>query len=162
MDRQRCWAGSLGGVSDAGDDDGDDLRGDIGGGVRCVLDENRRRGRAQRHRRVELSKAILESGVAIARCFFYTMPSDETKVRSLSSSHPQRSYAPTGTHSQSRRARSCTFTFASHYQSLTDRQTVLHYGWIPMIIYIGYTRSSPQPMFIKFVPPFSSTTALIL
>ncbi|KAF9238770.1 hypothetical protein BU15DRAFT_47320 [Melanogaster broomeanus] len=28
-------------------------------------------------------------------------------------------------------------------------RTVIHYGWIPMIIYIGYTRSTPQPMFIK-------------
>ncbi|KAG8218525.1 hypothetical protein J3R82DRAFT_4164 [Butyriboletus roseoflavus] len=45
---------------------------------------------------------------------------------------------------------------------LTDRQSVLHYGWIPMIIYIGYTRSSPQPMFIKSVSPFSSTISLIL
>jgi len=30
-------------------------------------------------------------------------------------------------------------------------QTVLHYGWIPLIIYIGYTRSTPQPTIIKYV-----------
>ncbi|KAL4076217.1 TOM7 family-domain-containing protein [Scleroderma citrinum] len=30
-------------------------------------------------------------------------------------------------------------------------RTVLHYGWIPLIIYIGYTRSSPQPTLIKCV-----------
>ncbi|KIM68959.1 hypothetical protein SCLCIDRAFT_105264 [Scleroderma citrinum Foug A] len=34
-------------------------------------------------------------------------------------------------------------------------RTVLHYGWIPLIIYIGYTRSSPQPTLIKCVS-FSS------
>ncbi|KAI6135079.1 TOM7 family-domain-containing protein [Pisolithus thermaeus] len=30
-------------------------------------------------------------------------------------------------------------------------RTVIHYGWIPLIIYIGYTRSSPQPTVIKWV-----------
>ncbi|KAM6496092.1 hypothetical protein JOM56_008798 [Amanita muscaria] len=28
-------------------------------------------------------------------------------------------------------------------------KTVLHYGWIPLIIYVGYTRSNPQPSLIK-------------
>ncbi len=28
-------------------------------------------------------------------------------------------------------------------------QTVVHYGWIPFIIYVGYTRSNPQPSLIK-------------
>ncbi|KAI9574795.1 hypothetical protein HD554DRAFT_2010292 [Boletus coccyginus] len=41
-------------------------------------------------------------------------------------------------------------------------RTVLHYGWIPMIIYFGYTRSSPQPMFIKSVSPLSPSIALTL
>ena len=50
----------------------------------------------------------------------------------------------------------------AHKPSLKTTQTVLHYGWIPMIIYIGYTRSSPQPMFIKCVLPLSSSTALTL
>ncbi|KAJ8586678.1 hypothetical protein M405DRAFT_743199 [Rhizopogon salebrosus TDB-379] len=30
-------------------------------------------------------------------------------------------------------------------------RTMLHYGWIPLIIYIGYTRSTPQPTLIKCV-----------
>ncbi|KAH9989121.1 Tom7-domain-containing protein [Russula vinacea] len=30
-------------------------------------------------------------------------------------------------------------------------RTVLHYGWIPFIIYVGYTRSNPQPSLIKCV-----------
>ena len=30
-------------------------------------------------------------------------------------------------------------------------QTVVHYGWIPFIIYVGYTRSNPQPSLIKCV-----------
>ncbi|KIK29218.1 hypothetical protein PISMIDRAFT_90011 [Pisolithus microcarpus 441] len=33
-------------------------------------------------------------------------------------------------------------------------RTVIHYGWIPLIIYIGYTRSSPQPTVIKCVFSF--------
>jgi len=34
-------------------------------------------------------------------------------------------------------------------------RTVVHYGWIPMIIYIGYTQSSPRPMFIKLISPLA-------
>lgn len=37
--------------------------------------------------------------------------------------------------------------FAAHSPS----QTVLQYGWIPLIIYVGYTRSNPQPSLIKCV-----------
>ena len=55
VDRERCRAGSVAGVSGVGDGD-DDLRVDIG----AVLDEDRRRGRAQRHRRVQCSKATAE------------------------------------------------------------------------------------------------------
>ncbi|KAF9006622.1 TOM7 family-domain-containing protein [Cyathus striatus] len=33
-------------------------------------------------------------------------------------------------------------------------RTVLHYGWIPFIIYVGYTRSNPQPSLIKYLLPF--------
>ena len=40
-----------------------------------------------------------------------------------------------------------------HLTSLTltelTQQVVLHYGWIPFIIYVGYTRSNPQPSLIK-------------
>ncbi|EKM59270.1 uncharacterized protein PHACADRAFT_113754, partial [Phanerochaete carnosa HHB-10118-sp] len=31
-------------------------------------------------------------------------------------------------------------------------RTVVHYAWIPLIIYVGYTRSNPQPSLIKCVP----------
>ncbi|KAI9434464.1 hypothetical protein H4582DRAFT_778680 [Lactarius indigo] len=31
-------------------------------------------------------------------------------------------------------------------------RTVLHYGWIPFIIYVGYTRSNPQPSLINATP----------
>ncbi|QRW16354.1 TOM7-domain-containing protein [Rhizoctonia solani] len=34
-------------------------------------------------------------------------------------------------------------------------RTVLHYGWIPFIIYVGYTRSSPQPSLIKLISPLA-------
>ncbi|KAF9057907.1 TOM7 family-domain-containing protein [Panaeolus papilionaceus] len=30
-------------------------------------------------------------------------------------------------------------------------RTVLHYGWIPLIIYVGFTQSNPQPSLIKSV-----------
>ncbi|PWN25977.1 hypothetical protein BDZ90DRAFT_254611 [Jaminaea rosea] len=26
---------------------------------------------------------------------------------------------------------------------------VVHYGWVPFVLYVGYTRSSPQPSLIK-------------
>lgn len=72
-------------VSDVGDSDNDDLR-DIGDCMRCVLDENRRRGRAQRHRRVELSENDTRERSYNCPFFFstlqYSMPSEETKVRS--------------------------------------------------------------------------------
>ncbi|KAF9528007.1 mitochondrial import receptor subunit TOM7 [Crepidotus variabilis] len=34
-------------------------------------------------------------------------------------------------------------------------RTVLHYGYIPLIIYIGYTRSNPQPSLIKLISPLA-------
>ncbi|KAF9649362.1 Tom7-domain-containing protein [Thelephora ganbajun] len=34
-------------------------------------------------------------------------------------------------------------------------RVVLHYGWIPFIIYVGYTRSNPQPSLIKLVSPLA-------
>ncbi|KAF8238978.1 hypothetical protein L208DRAFT_1239560 [Tricholoma matsutake] len=30
-------------------------------------------------------------------------------------------------------------------------RTIIHYGWIPLIIYVGFTRSNPQPSLIKCV-----------
>ncbi|KAJ3819269.1 hypothetical protein F5878DRAFT_658195 [Lentinula raphanica] len=34
-------------------------------------------------------------------------------------------------------------------------QTILHYAWIPMIIYVGFTRSNPQPSLIKLISPLA-------
>ncbi|KAF4619452.1 hypothetical protein D9613_005296 [Agrocybe pediades] len=34
-------------------------------------------------------------------------------------------------------------------------RTVLHYGWIPFIIYVGFTRSNPQPSLIKLISPLA-------
>ncbi|KAF8338745.1 uncharacterized protein EI90DRAFT_3038942 [Cantharellus anzutake] len=34
-------------------------------------------------------------------------------------------------------------------------QTVFHYGWIPFIIYYGYTKSQPQPSLIKLISPLA-------
>ncbi|KZP20182.1 Tom7-domain-containing protein [Athelia psychrophila] len=34
-------------------------------------------------------------------------------------------------------------------------RTVLHYAWIPLIIYVGYTRSNPQPSLIKLISPLA-------
>lgn len=42
--------------------------------------------------------------------------------------------------------------FTPALNRITDSlQTLVHYGWIPLIIYIGYTRSTPQPTLIKCV-----------
>ncbi|KDN53023.1 Tom7-domain-containing protein [Tilletiaria anomala UBC 951] len=32
---------------------------------------------------------------------------------------------------------------------------VLHYGWVPFVLYIGYTRSTPQPSLIKLISPLA-------
>lgn len=48
------------------------------------------------------------------------------------------------------------FEFANALGVLSFSQTVLHYGWIPFIIYVGFTRSNPQPSLIKCVTQFSS------
>ncbi|KAF9266341.1 Tom7-domain-containing protein [Marasmius fiardii PR-910] len=34
-------------------------------------------------------------------------------------------------------------------------RTILHYGWIPLIIYVGFTRSNPQPSLIKLISPLA-------
>ncbi|KAF5388346.1 hypothetical protein D9615_000632 [Tricholomella constricta] len=34
-------------------------------------------------------------------------------------------------------------------------RNVLHYGWIPLIIYVGFTRSNPQPSLIKLISPLA-------
>lgn len=40
---------------------------------------------------------------------------------------------------------------AAFYRAVVVLQTILHYGWIPLIIYVGFTRSNPQPSLIKYV-----------
>lgn len=144
VDRERCRAGSVAGVSGVGDGD-DDLRVDIG----AVLDEDRRRGRAQRHRRVQCSKATAELQSSLF--FTHALRRDKRPFSPILAPPPLTN--PTGTHPQGRRVQSRTLPFALRKTPLTAAQTVLHYGWIPMIIYFGYTRSSPQPMFIKSVSP---------
>ncbi|KAF8969401.1 hypothetical protein BDZ97DRAFT_1915358 [Flammula alnicola] len=34
-------------------------------------------------------------------------------------------------------------------------QTILHYGWIPLIIYVGFTRSNPKPELFKLISPLA-------
>ncbi|KAF5358929.1 hypothetical protein D9758_004840 [Tetrapyrgos nigripes] len=34
-------------------------------------------------------------------------------------------------------------------------RTVFHYAWVPMIIYVGFTRSNPQPSLIKLISPLA-------
>ncbi|KAF8311898.1 Tom7-domain-containing protein [Clavulina sp. PMI_390] len=34
-------------------------------------------------------------------------------------------------------------------------RTVFHYGWIPFVIYVGYSRSSPQPSLIRLLTPLA-------
>ncbi|KAJ2913293.1 hypothetical protein H1R20_g9209, partial [Candolleomyces eurysporus] len=34
-------------------------------------------------------------------------------------------------------------------------RTALHYGWIPFIIYVGFTRSNPQPSLIMLISPLA-------
>ena len=40
--------------------------------------------------------------------------------------------------------------FLPNHATESSQQTVLHYGWIPLIIYVGFTRSNPQPSLIKY------------
>lgn len=34
-------------------------------------------------------------------------------------------------------------------------RVAMHYGYLPLIIYLGYTRSLPQPTLIKLVSPLA-------
>ncbi|KAF9008579.1 Tom7-domain-containing protein [Hymenopellis radicata] len=34
-------------------------------------------------------------------------------------------------------------------------RTAVHWGWIPLIIYVGFTRSNPQPSLIKLISPLA-------
>lgn len=37
-------------------------------------------------------------------------------------------------------------------RSVAVLHNVVHYGWVPFVLYVGYTRSTPQPSLIKCVP----------
>ncbi|KAJ2901934.1 Mitochondrial outer membrane translocase complex subunitt Tom7 [Zalerion maritima] len=34
-------------------------------------------------------------------------------------------------------------------------RVAIHYGYLPMILYLGYTRSEPKPSWIKLLSPLS-------
>ncbi|PWN93509.1 putative mitochondrial import receptor subunit tom7, partial [Acaromyces ingoldii] len=34
-------------------------------------------------------------------------------------------------------------------------KTVLHYGWVPFVLYVGYTQSTPRPSLIKLISPLA-------
>lgn len=81
-----------------------------------------------------------------------TMPSEETKVRPQ---HFWFSYGLlkniAGACYSRYRLRPRMFIAFLHFKFTNFKKTVLHYGWIPFIIYVGYTRSNPQPSLIKCV-----------
>ncbi|RMD42536.1 hypothetical protein DV735_g2608, partial [Chaetothyriales sp. CBS 134920] len=33
---------------------------------------------------------------------------------------------------------------------------VVHYGYLPLILYLGYTRSEPKPSLINLISPFAN------
>lgn len=83
------------------------------------------------------------------------MPSEDTKVSCHRISLFYHSFElSSGTYQQgcrdwtctSFRCCSCSFTYGSGVP-----QTILHYGWIPLIIYVGFTRSNPKPELFKYV-----------
>lgn len=41
-------------------------------------------------------------------------------------------------------------------------QTVVHYGWIPLILYVGWSSSNPRPPFARFVSSLSPPAAELL
>ena len=54
----------------------------------------------------------------------------------------------------------CAVYSNTHLSQLSP-QTVLHYGWIPLIIYVGFTRSNPQPSLIKYATLKRTTKYLL-
>ncbi|EPX74161.1 mitochondrial TOM complex subunit Tom7 [Schizosaccharomyces osmophilus] len=34
-------------------------------------------------------------------------------------------------------------------------KTVTHYGWIPFILWLGYTQSSPKPQLMRVINPLA-------
>ncbi|KAL9934112.1 hypothetical protein V8E36_007194 [Tilletia maclaganii] len=34
-------------------------------------------------------------------------------------------------------------------------KNVIHYGWVPFVLYVGWTRSNPQPSLIRLISPLA-------
>ncbi|KXH55691.1 TOM7 family protein [Colletotrichum salicis] len=34
-------------------------------------------------------------------------------------------------------------------------RVAIHYGYLPLVLYLGYTRSEPRPAFIRLISPLS-------
>ncbi|EEB08353.1 TOM complex subunit Tom7 [Schizosaccharomyces japonicus yFS275] len=34
-------------------------------------------------------------------------------------------------------------------------KTITHYGWIPLILWLGYTQSKPKPQLIRIINPLA-------
>ncbi|PWN24148.1 putative mitochondrial import receptor subunit tom7 [Microstroma glucosiphilum] len=32
---------------------------------------------------------------------------------------------------------------------------VVHYGWVPFVLFVGYSRSTPRPSLIKLISPLA-------
>jgi len=35
-------------------------------------------------------------------------------------------------------------------------RVALHYGWIPLVLYVGWSQSAPRPNFMKLLSPLPS------
>jgi import receptor subunit TOM7 len=123
-------------------------------GPKSLYCTKRRRSESLEDGKIIKSKS--ERGFPNTPCWLTvtTMPSEETKVR------PQRSFWYNLLKIVQERViraidfgRVCSSLFHTPAQcrSTNSVQTVLHYSWIPFIIYVGYTRSNPQPSLIKCV-----------
>ncbi|CAO1634626.1 unnamed protein product [Parajaminaea phylloscopi] len=40
-------------------------------------------------------------------------------------------------------------------RSIAVAHNVLHYGWVPFVLYVGFARSSPKPSLIKLISPLA-------
>ena len=87
-----------------------------------------------------------------------TMPSEETKVIHSHSLFFQKDPLTSNLRRNALFALLISAVYVQLHHNLSHvtvlnyhLQTVLHYGWIPFIIYVGYTRSNPQPSLIKCV-----------
>ncbi|KAF2755827.1 Tom7-domain-containing protein [Pseudovirgaria hyperparasitica] len=36
----------------------------------------------------------------------------------------------------------------------------IHYGYLPLILYLGYTRSEPRPSFLRYAPNRNTTASM--